>query len=95
MRRLTNGGESSPAHHFPGFERAAAGAIYRRAREGRGKFSMFCRVPRVSNARLLRRPGDRAIGGAIGLSTHELVAAHVQLAGNCALGGLPVVFLVE
>ena len=42
MRRLTNGGESSPARHFPGFERAATGAIYRRALAGgRGKFSVF------------------------------------------------------
>jgi hypothetical protein len=31
MRRLINGGESCSAHHFPGFERAASGAIYRRA----------------------------------------------------------------
>src|SRR5262249_10415794 len=44
---------------------------------------------------LLRRPSDRAIGRPFGWSVHELVAASVEMARHCALGGLPAVFFVE
>ena len=95
MRRLTNGGESFPAHHFPGFQRAASGAIYRRALGGtvNSRCSVECRGCRTTP--LLQRPGDWAIGGAIGLGVYELIAARVQLAGNRALVGFPMKFLVE
>jgi len=51
----------------------------------------------ISGARLhalLRRPSDRAIGRSIWWSVHELVAASVEMARHCALGGLPAVFFV-
>ena len=54
------------------------------------------RVPRgVPNALLLRRPGDGAIARAIGRSVYELIAARIEISGNCVLGGLPVIFLVQ
>ena len=40
----------SSAHHFPGFERAASGAIYRRALARGAVNSRVCRVPLVPNA---------------------------------------------
>ena len=83
----------APAHHFPDFERAVSGAIYRRARAGRRQILVFCRVPLVP--KLLQRPGDWAIGRAIGLGVYELIAARVQLARNCALVGFPAKFLIE
>src|SRR5438552_105390 len=65
---------------------AAPGAIYRRARGGavNSQCSVECRT-----RNLLQRPGDWAIGRAIGLGVYELIAARVQLAGNRALIGLP------
>jgi hypothetical protein len=87
----------SPAHHFPGFERAAAGAIYHRAREGRGKFSGV--LPRARRGWrmtiLLQRPGDRAIGRAIRRSVGEAVAPRVQVARHCAFGRLPTKFFIQ
>jgi hypothetical protein len=44
---------------------------------------------------LLQRPGDRAIGRAIGLSVYELITARVEIAGNRALGGLPAILFVQ
>jgi hypothetical protein len=38
-------------HYFPGFERAAVGAIYRRSRGGAVKCRVLCRVRLVPNAR--------------------------------------------
>ena len=79
----------------PNLQRAASGAIYCRALAGGAVNSpVLCRVPRGTPA-LLQRPSDRAIGRAIGLSVCELIAARVQLAGNCALVGFPAKFLVE
>jgi hypothetical protein len=75
--------------------RAAAGAIYRPRSRGRGKISGFCRVSPVPNARVTSRPGDLAIGRAIGLSVRELVTARVEIAGNRALVGLLAIFFVQ
>jgi hypothetical protein len=44
---------------------------------------------------LLHRPGDQAISSTIGLSVHELVAARIEIPGNCALGSLPPIFLIQ
>ena len=74
--------------------RAAVRAIYRHALGGAVKCQLFCRVPRLRMPSLLQRPGDRAIGRTIGLSVHELVAASVEMAGYCALGGLRAVFSI-
>ena len=60
---------------------------------GRRQILVFCRVPLVP--KLLQRPGDWAIGRAIGLGVYELIAARVQLARNCALVGFPAKFLIE
>ena len=65
----------SPAHQFRAFERAVAGALYRPARRGRGKFSACCQVPRVPNAEstsTTRCPAGRTTR----LSVYELVAAY-------------------
>jgi len=65
-----------------------------RACRRRGKFSSALSSAAGTPA-LLQRPSDRAIGRAIGLSVCELIAARVQLAGNCALVCLPGKVLVE
>jgi hypothetical protein len=57
------------------------------------QFMVLCRAPGCRMA-LLRRPGDRTIGRAIGRSVQKLVAVGVEMAGYCALGGRPVVFSI-
>jgi hypothetical protein len=53
MRHLTNGGESSPAHHFLGFERAVLRRDLPPPRSrGAVKCRVFCCVPPVPNAGL-------------------------------------------
>jgi hypothetical protein len=55
---------------------------------------VFCRVCRAKGG-LLQRPSHRTIGRPISLSMHEFIAARVKVVGNRALGGFPVVFLIE
>jgi hypothetical protein len=76
--------------------RAAAGAIYRRAR-ARGAVNSHCSVAgrECRMPALLQRPGDWAIGRAIGPGVYERISARVELAGNCALVCLPGKVLVE
>ena len=50
---------------------------------------------RATEGGLLQRPGDEAIGRAIRRSMHELVTASIEMAGDCAFGGLPAVFFIE
>ena len=84
-----------PFHPLPSFPCAAPGTFTDCAREDAVNSWVFCCVPRCLMPALLQRPGDRAIGRAIGLSVYELLASRGQLAGNRVLVGLPVKFLVE
>jgi hypothetical protein len=67
---------------------------WQRARGGDNSF-LECRWRARMTPNLLQRPGDWAIGRAIGLGLYELIAARVQLAGDRALVGFPAKFLVE
>ena len=96
-RRSWRSEETLPslAHRFPGFERAASGAIYRRAlARGRGKFLGVLSRAVDADAGLLQRPVDRAISGSIGLGVRELLLVRVQEARNVALGGFPAEFVL-
>jgi hypothetical protein len=60
---------------------------------GGGAVKFLC--VRAAEGGLLQRPGDEAIGHAIRRSMHELVTASIEMAGDCAFGGLPAVFFIE